>query len=218
MGRNKNTPKTLIFCLPGISPKIPETKDELTLVPRPNDNDIELISLLHEKSNAFISFRNTYRDVAKYWICMKDLEGKEYPKKTDYPCWSHRCSFSSSPIGCPIGYDSETQTFSVEGIFCSLPCVKSYILEQLKKTPFSKKYSNSCTYLSLMALKIFGKSVEIPTIKNPWKQCQKWGGHLTEEEFSESLGRLSFSEFNNIRIPRMLLFPSYVQESRIDSK
>lgn len=51
--------------------------------------------------NQFITFSQSGEN---FYIPMKDLSGKEYPKTTNIPCFYDRHNFSTVPLGIPIKY------------------------------------------------------------------------------------------------------------------
>ena len=91
--------------------------------------------------------------------------------------------------------------------------MKAYILDQLSRSR-SSRFKESLTLLSLLYSKLFGKLVTIPPAPT-WKVLQDYGGHLTEEEYLETFGRLVYTETVNIRRPYMFSSSAYIQETRV---
>lgn len=205
------------------------------------DEDIGITTLLHEKSKKSkrsIMFLDPHKSTVKLWGNMIDLaQGTALPRYTTKPCWWCRSTFKSHPIGCPIRYNPEkpngtdrnrilqrfkeanlpldegTDFFETEGIFCTFPCVKTYILNELSRTK-SPKYKRALTLLTLLYLKLMGKITIIPTA-GTWKVLYEWGGHLTPQEYRASTGLLEYIETVNVRRPYMYSTSAYVQEKRL---
>ena len=123
---------------------------------------------------------------------MYDRHGETMPDKTDKPCYQCRLTFSNTPIGCPVAYyqsiDRETHTeleaYSTERSFCCTPCVKSYILDQIKLTQ-SPVYRQSMTMLKCMTRSIEEYHDKIPVAK-PCSLMITWGGLMTPQEYRSS--------------------------------
>lgn len=143
------------------------------------------------------------------------------PISTKLNCWWCRAPFSTSPIGCPLRYvpssepyrkligstDLKTDYFETEGIFCSFPCVKAFILDSR-----SPRFGNSLALLSLLHLRMFGVRETIPTAPS-WKLGIGYGGHLTPEEFRSSFGeKFEFVPTPNLRRPLALMTSSIFLE------
>lgn len=200
--------------------------------------------LLHEKnkykntSKIFLDPR--YKTKCKFWACMIDkTQAGPLPLTTSNPCWWCRSTFTTIPMGCPVAYNKEckdelyrerilekfaqtnislddgTDFFETEGIFCSFPCTKSYIMEQISKTR-SGKYTNALTLLSLLHNKLTGSEVLTDITSAPsWKLLSEWGGHLTPDEFRSSVNQLSYTETSNTKRPLMYSCSQYIQEKRV---
>lgn len=159
------------------------------------------------------------------------------PRYTTRPCWWCRNKFSSHPIGCPIIYhpepkseekklhvldifrksnlpvDNGTDFFETEGLFCTFPCVKAYILDQIARTK-SIKYAKALTLLTLLYSKLVGDIAVIPVAPS-WKVLIEWGGHLTPQEYRSSMGLLEYIETVNTKRPYMYPSSAYIQEIRV---
>jgi len=205
------------------------------------DEDIGITDLLHEKSKKSkrsLMFLDPHKSTVKLWGNMIDVaQGGALPRYTTKPCWWCRSTFNSHPIGCPIRYNPEkssgserdrilkrfreanlpldcgTDFFETEGVFCTFPCVKAYILDQLSRTK-SPKYKRALTLLTLLYLKLMGQITIIPTA-GTWKVLTEWGGHLTPKEFRATTGLLEYIETVNSRRPYMYSTSTYVQEKRV---
>lgn len=205
------------------------------------DEDIGITNLLHEKSKKSkrsLMFLDPHKSTVKLWGNMIDMaQGGALPRYTTKPCWWCRSTFNSHPIGCPTRYNPEkspgperdrilkrfreanlpldcgTDFFETEGVFCTFPCVKAYILDQLSRTK-SPKYKRALTLLTLLYSKLMGQITIIPTA-GTWKVLTEWGGHLTPQEFRAATGLLEYIETVNSRRPYMYSTSTYVQEKRI---
>lgn len=151
----------------------------------------------------------------------------------DKPCWWCKYKFNNTPIGAPLKYFDTTKNtdvdiciflksqnfktddnfyFETEGIFCSFPCCKAYILEQGFR---STKYKNSLTLLTLMYEKIFGKIEEIPVAPS-WKLLQKWCGPLSINQFREGFKIYSYDETMNIKRPFLFTTGQIIEQRKIN--
>jgi len=231
------------FLLPDIDPTAliythyppqDEVKFEETVL---ETDDYTMIELLHDKTKGVYFFFDSHKNRVKNWVNMWDLhQNQAMPRYTTKKCWWHRDSFKTHPLGCPIAYhpnvtegekkdafvakmkeyniESHTNDFfETEGIFCSFPCVKAYIMDMCKKNS-GGRYQESCTLLMLLQYKIFGVTYEIPTA-GTWKVLEDWCGHLTNEEYMQTLGKLAYEETSNIRRPYMYCSSAYIKEIKI---
>lgn len=159
----------------------------------PDHNDIEMLPKVQKVRGGthLPDNRKLYTMVTMYYT--KGRSQELMPRKTSCPCHQCRLKFDHSPLGCPLDYRSEQKKsptdgstviddyYLVEGNFCSLACVKAYILMMLsiQKSPL---YLKSLTYVSLMATQMYGPGYEIPTAI-PYTLQSKWGGTLSEAEY-----------------------------------
>jgi hypothetical protein len=149
------------------------------------------------------------------------------------PCWWDRHTFVTKPIGCPIRYFHEQGAeiekrvrekfkqynyntdaidfFETEGVFCSFPCVKAYIIDKGNK----QKYKESLTLLTLLHSKVFGKVLSIPPAGS-WKLLKEYGGHLDITSFRNTSGRVEYTETVNVRRPYMFCSSEYIEEHRVN--
>ncbi len=234
--------KTLSFFLPGVDPKtlisihyppVVEEKFEETLI---EDDGYTMPELLHEKTKGVYYFFDSYKNKVKNWPNMWNInQNMTVPLYTNKKCWWHRGPIKTHPLGCPIAYHPhvaegekkdafdrimkennlvcETNDFfETEGFFCSFPCVKSYILDMCQKN-CGGRYKEACTLLSLLYCKIFGFVIDIP-FAGSWKVIDDWCGHLSNDEFTQTFGRLMYEETSNIRRPYMFCSSAYIKEIR----
>lgn len=208
--------------------------DEHHILEEGDDKHVTNISdLMHEKSTKYITIIDPAKNSIKMWITMIDFVREGFlPISTNLPCWWCRGNFDTSPIGCPIRYCSDntpakikkrvieklelanlpTDTsdfFETEGIFCSFPCCKAYIISQ-KGSPI---YKESHTLLTLMYYKLYGKYVRIRSAA-PFYIIDTWGGHLTLKEFRDSHCQLTYKITPNIKRPFMCSTGMYIEEKK----
>ena len=107
---------------------------------------------------------------------------------------------------CKTGYDF----FETEGIFCSFPCCKAYIID---KNGSNRKYKESCTLLTLMYYKLYGEIINIETAAS-FHIIKEWGGHLTLEEFRNSHCKLIYNITTNVKRPFMCATGIYIEERK----
>jgi hypothetical protein len=203
--------------------------------------DIAIGNLLHEKSKKSkrsIMFLDPHRCKVKFWETMIDLTSNgPLPRYTNNPCWWCRNKFSTHPIGCPIRYNYQKNTgldkerieermedlnlpldqgndfFETEGVFCTFPCVKAYIIDQISRTK-SPNYRKALTLLTLLYLKLMGSLDPIPTA-GTWKLTSEWGGHMSPLEFRSSNGVLEYIETVNTKRPYMFCSSNLIKEKRL---
>jgi len=221
--------------------RFPISKDDQETVLDFDGQNIGIADLLHEKSKKTkrsIMFLDPHKGHVKFWGVMLDLTlNGPLPRYTPKPCWHCRNKFSYHPIGCPIRYSKQKDKglsktlieerftelnlslengndyFETEGIFCTFPCVKSFILNQISMTK-SPKYKRALTLLTLLYLKIFGVLIKIPTA-GTWKLTADWGGHMTPHEFRASTGLLEYTETINTKRPYMFCSSGWIREKRV---
>ena len=156
------------------------------------------------------------------------------PLTTGVCCWWCRFPFTWSPVGCPLKYypnlskddpkynimvqnlksmnlsTSTTFLFETEGIFCSFPCVLSYIVDENGKGKISK-YKDSLNLLTLMYEKIYEEKIIIPNAPS-WKMLEAYGGHLKIDEFRSLFGKIKYLETPNVKRPIMYNTSQYYVE------
>jgi hypothetical protein len=206
-----------------------------------NKDDVTIGNLLHEKSKKSkrsIMFLDPHRCKVKFWGTMSDLTlNGPLPRYTNNPCWWCRNKFSSHPIGCPIRYNYQKNSgidkerieevmtdlnlslengndfFETEGMFCTFPCVKAYIIDQIARTK-SATYRKALTLLTLLYFKLIGTLEKIP-IAGTWKLTTDWGGHMSPLEFRASNGILEYTETVNTKRPYMFCSSNLIKEKRL---
>lgn len=107
--------------------------------------------------------------------------------------------------------------FETEQMFCSLPCVKSYILSCLSNNNKSYKYHKSLSYLTLMYKKMYNTQIISSNIPraHPIEVLRDYGGHLTIQEYRESFGMINYEETPNVRRPYMYSSSDYIEETKV---
>lgn len=203
----------------------------MTLV-SPDENDIPLTDLLHEKSKRAYYFLDARKAQIKLWPNMVDVTlAGPLPASTTKLCWWDRHSFQTRPIGCPLRYvaaaatggpgtesgtlgpdGGEKNIYETEGYFCSFPCCKAYIIS-LKS---EMKYKESLALLSMMFSSFYGSEVAKETIPTAptWKILLEYGGHLTIQEYKSSIGKLDYEETVNAKRSQLICSSPYIQERR----
>lgn len=119
-----------------------------------------------------------------------------YDTKTKCYCWWDRHTFNTYPIGIPIKYIEEDDTFLCDGIFCSLCCAKSFIKEHSKNF----RYRESPYLLKLMYVKLGGKLGDKIPMASDWRVLDVFGGHITIKEFRDIFCRYSYTQTHNIQV------------------
>lgn len=152
------------------------------------------------------------------------------PLSTNKVCWGNcRSTFENSPLGCPIEFYPEPVAkrditsrenlfksmnlptnnglwyFDTEGIFCSLGCVKGYILDELAKNR-SPKYKRALTLLTLMVSLMFGSSTAMEEYHatSSWKMLKDYGGQFTPASLRSGIKL----QQNDIDLRRPVMFPT----------
>lgn len=168
-------------------------------------------------------------DPVKYHINMYDYVKDVFmPPYTSIPCWWCRETFDSQPYGIPIKYCCEEddydrkyileklrflnikvgedyKCFFTDGIVCSFPCMKSFIIKNIS----NKKYVNALTNMTLLMYVVYGQYIPIKAAPS-WKVMKKWGGSLSLEEYKESIS--IYKETINICYPYMFPVGTLIEE------
>ena len=102
---------------------------------------------------------------------------REWPHQTNVVCRYDGQPFDSIPIPLPVDHNTETNTYSCYGIFCSAACVKAF----MENNPV---YSNalSMIWLKKIMCEIFGDFDDIVEAP-PIDLLINHGGELTIEQF-----------------------------------
>jgi hypothetical protein len=141
------------------------------------------------------------------------------PPVTNKLCWWDRNSFKTVPLGCPLKYHAkilenkkmkkDTEIFETEGIFCGFACCRAYILSQKNNL----KYKDSLGLLSMIALAVCKKQIDIPTAPT-FKILKEYGGHLTIAEYRKLLGVIDFEENINYQRSAFITRSQYTLEKK----
>lgn len=126
------------------------------------------------------------------------------PKKTNLCCWWCFHTFENKPCFAPYKYSDKTNMFQIYGNFCSLSCVKAYLLDN----PLYKMKDILLTF-DFMVFKTTGIRCKIK--KAPERYLLKeFGGYLTIEEFR------NLDINRDIKIVKFPFIPirTYTQETR----
>ena len=108
-------------------------------------------------------------------------KNKKWPEKTNYAClWCfHR--FDNIPIALPEKYNSHTDTFYLDGFFCSFNCAAAYNFAR-KDHHMWERYS----LLNLLYRKMNNKFIRIKPAP-PREALKVVGGYMSIEEYRNSL-------------------------------
>lgn len=206
-----------------------------------SSKDKNIMSLIPKKQGQLskkndrkaIIFLDIYKSPVKCWVNMIEfVDDSILPESTTKSCWWDRHTFTTRPLGCPIKVldkeeakiiakklnKTENHLFvKTEGIFCSLPCIKRYINNQID----SSYYKESLNLLSLMAVSYYEDFFsddgiqQIPEAPH-WKLLKEYGGHLTIIEFRNMFGNYTFKETPN---EKYLMIPTgnLIEESTYKS-
>lgn len=204
-----------------------------TVIPSGDDDDIPISEIIQEKSKRATYFLDDHKTQVKCWPNMIDVTTNGVLPAISTPkacCWWDRTPFTTRPIGCPLRYVVATGTdkarfdeklaiagiksdasdlFETEGVFCSFPCCKAYILSQR-----SARYNESAALLAQLFSTFYNRPPDYP-IAPSWKLLDSYGGHLTIQQFRASFGKLEYEETINMRRPYMFCTSSYITEKRI---
>lgn len=205
------------------------------------DDDFTSDDLKKKKDTRHFLFLDTYHKPIKSWVGMFDKKNNDVlPRYTDIRCWSCHSSFKTHPLGCPLEHKTRKNTvasvfndclqkfvengieqeiiekfgfFETEGIVCSFPCMKNYLLESYEKTK-SSKYRSGLSLMNVMMKFLYEKIIEIQRSKG-YKVTKPYGGHLTPEELRASYGILDYTETPNFN--RLVMSPVFqcVQEKEL---
>lgn len=151
----------------------------------------------------------------------KDPECK-YPNKHSTACYWCCHKFKSSPIGLPVKYIPNTNTFYLRGFFCCYGCALSYAFER----ETMRVRAHAASLLILLRKKIDGTACALPLHRAKHWSCLKlFGGPLTITQFRkqnkdtrtvvvpEDLHLIPFG-FNVFKLPRMSAYKQDKQNMR----
>ena len=102
------------------------------------------------------------------------------PKKSTV-CWYCTEPFSETPVQCPRAHHEETNTYLMEGSFCSYACVLSYI-----KVATSLPSEQWAIAHNVSKICRANKAEPCLNASPHWSCLQKFGGHMTIEQFRAS--------------------------------
>ena len=185
-------------------------------------------------------FFDSKKSKVKLWPIMMDRTTDNVLSLfTNKPCRNCHKPYETHPLGCPISYFSHdpspenpkrikiesflkennfstdgTDYFGTEQMFCSFPCMKSYIMSFLSKNPQSYRYTNALSYMYLLYKKIFDikdNEITIPCA-NPIEVLTCYGGHMNIEEYRDCMGVLKFDHTITTKRPFMFTNISYLEE------
>ena len=163
----------------------------------------------------------------KQWVNMIDITKQgPVPLYTKIYCETCRNSFHTHPLGCPIRYcksnqkdmnyqvmkqfveenninSSDYDYFETEKIFCSWPCMKRYILIKLSQNPYSSRYKESLSLMTLMFKKITGRKSSIIPIASDHSLLQEYGGPWTIQKYRKNFDKIFLYETVNTIRPLM---------------
>lgn len=212
-----------------------------------HDNITDFIEDVPEVDISFISnrsenFLDTKKIKRKLWPIMIDCaEDCIIPTRVDKPCRNCHHKYETRPLGCPVEYyphkdddtvertriknflkknnfsTDKTDFFETEGLFCSFPCVKSYIMTCLSLYPLSSKYMNALSYLTILYKKLLGGSGNIPSAL-PLETLKCYGGHLNIDEYRSNAGVLTFDQAVTTKRPLMFARTSFLEEFSVTNK
>lgn len=112
----------------------------------------------------------------------KTVDKMQLNKTRKHCCWYCRHNVPSDwhPLGIPIKFSKEQNTFECDGIFCSFNCIVAYLQEHNQY-----RYKDSNVLLLMMYRHIFKKHRDITKIvpSPSWKLLKEYGGHLSIDEY-----------------------------------
>jgi hypothetical protein len=123
--------------------------------------------------------RRSYKKRSVFFVHPLFNGESQWPEKTHLVCRYDEESFDTIPIPLPIDYNSDTNTYTCYGVFCSAACVKAF----MESNPV---YMNalSMIWLKKMMCEVFEDFEDI--VESPPKDLLiKHGGYLTIEQFRQ---------------------------------
>jgi hypothetical protein len=143
---------------------------------------------------------------------------------TVYPCQNCDHTFDFMPLGCPIDIINKKELykdlilknhvqklnlltnikyyFRSVGIFCSLNCIKRFILQQEQNNVM---FLGSLDLLSFIKNKVFGKNTPIKKAKSI-KKLEKFGGNTKIEEYRHEFDVIDLRENSVNPIKKRICF------------
>jgi hypothetical protein len=101
-------------------------------------------------------------------------------------------------IGCPIGFNKESNKYVVEGQYCSINCIVAFVYDQS-----SVKYRDSLIYLCELYYKIKKEPLFVKPALD-WKCLTTFNGPISVEIFRKDLNLFHQTEidcYNTLVIP-----------------
>ena len=183
-------------------------------------------------STAISDIPRCIQEKHKMIVTMYDVQRSiVMPLATEIPCWWCRHEFTTPPLGAPIQYhpscsnstltvkkyfkelnipSDATDFFETVGIFCMEPCIKAYIISQ----PFNDRFKNALTLLTLLHSKITRTETCTHIPKAPdWRLLERYGGHLSIDEFRGSYPRFTYRMTVNMKRPFMFPTGTYYEQT-----
>lgn len=111
---------------------------------------------------------------------MPEWQSIPYGEKTAIWCWWCSHPFTNECLGLPVKYNTNKNSFDLQGCFCSFACMKAYNCS----TSHYKQYEIS-TNMTLMYKRMFGfdKNFACITMAPPKTALKVFGGYLSIKEF-----------------------------------
>jgi len=197
--------------------------------------DEKVVDIMQDKSDRYMYFIDSKKMKVKCWLNMIDFSRDGIlPNATNKPCWWCRHTFVTCPIGIPLKFwcknsnsihrlavlekckelnidvDDSFEFFETEGIFCSFPCVKAYVMSDIN----NPRYKESLSNLTLLFSNIHKCIKPIP-VASSWKVLDIWGGHQTIEQYRSSFDRLVYEDTNNLLRPIMFPVSTIYEEIKV---
>lgn len=108
----------------------------------------------------------------------KDSPCRSWPKSTHIACFHCTEPFAGPPMSIPVAYDSKTERWTMDGVFCSCQCALAHLCDT-KHHHFL--YGNMMCWTKLFAQVYLGVKNARRAPKR--RLLQKFGGNMTIEEF-----------------------------------
>ena len=129
-------------------------------------------------------------DAATYKVRINGVCKPCVPSSSKLVCWHDCHPFSHPPVFIPMGVDMATKEWTLRGLFCSLSCLKAFLVDE-------GVYSRD--HQILWAKKFASQYMEVPSIvpRAPSRfVLQMFGGNMSIDEF-----RTTQHKYLNIRTP-----------------
>lgn len=111
-----------------------------------------------------------------------------WPERTQVRCWWCCTEFDNAPIGAPLRYHEETDSFEVIGCFCSFPCASAYMRSDQKKTLNDKLYLLHMLWQRATPGDGTTPAKDVLLPAPPREMLEMFGGPLSEEAFHSASG------------------------------